>query len=109
MLRELVSDMPAKASRPPAKVPSDSPAAFWPEGVACAMFCLAVLSAVESEEFKAAKKDSAEIKDLRFWWSFKENCSKNPEYAIAFFESLIGVEPNWFLPGVFSTSNFRKS
>jgi hypothetical protein len=109
MLRELVADMPAKASRRPANVPADSPAAFWPEGVACAMFCLAVLRAVESEEFRAAKKDNAEIKDLRFWWSFKENCAKNPSDAIAFFDSLIGVEPNWILPSVFSASNFRKS
>lgn len=108
MLRELLSGMPAKANGRPGKVPQDSPAAFWPEGFACTMFCLAVLSAVESEEFRAAGKDSAEIKDLRFWWSFKENFSKNPADAIAFFESLIGVEPNWALPSVFSAPGSRK-
>lgn len=102
MLRELLSGMPARALSPPTRVPEDAPASFWPEGVACAMFCLAVLNAVEVEEFKAPKSQSADINDLRFWWSLKENSHKDPNLAIAFFEEILGAEPNWVLPGIFS-------
>ena len=101
MLRELVTDMPVATGGKPEKISSDAAAYFWPEGVACTMFCLAVLYAVEHEEFKITKKDHAGIRDLRFWWSFKENCGNDPNLAVAFFEELIGCEPDWILPGVF--------
>ena len=101
MLRELLSGMPARARGRPSKAPADSPAGFWPEGVACAMFCLAVLHAVEVEEFKVRKAERADVNDLRFWWSLKENSANDPNLAVAFFENLIGIEPNWVLPGIF--------
>jgi hypothetical protein len=104
MLRELVADMPAKPINRPTKISDTSPASFWPEGVVCTMFCLAILNAVETEEFRVDKRDNTDIQDLRFWWSFKENCKQNPSYAIAFFKQLYGVEPNWILPSVFSIS-----
>jgi hypothetical protein len=102
MLREIMADMPVTADSHPTNVPEDSPAAFWPEGVVCTMFCLAVLHAVEAEEFKTRNAEKAGIEDLRFWWSFKENCAQSPSYAVAFFEKLIGIEPNWTMPDLFA-------
>lgn len=102
MLRELLSDMPAKALDRPSKVPEDAPAAFWPEGIACTMFCLAVLHTVEVEEFKVRKNQSVDIDDLRFWWSLKENSRDDSNLVVPFFEKIIGVEPNWTLPGIFT-------
>lgn len=102
MLRELLADMPAKAASQPRNVPADAPVAFWPEGVACTMFCLAVLHAVEIEEFRVGKSQNADIHDLRFWWSLKENSKSDPNLVVPFFENIIGVEPNWMLPGIFA-------
>jgi hypothetical protein len=105
MLRELVQGMPVAAVGKPQNIPDDAPAAYWPEGVACAMFCLAVLHAVEAEEFKAKAQTKTDMRDLRFWWSFKENAAANADYAVAFFDTLIGVEPDWFLPATFHGRN----
>jgi hypothetical protein len=102
MLRELLSEMPAKAVNQPTNVPADAPAAFWPEGVACTMFCLAVLHAVEVEEFRVSKSQNADINDLRFWWSLRENSKSDPNLVVPFFENIIGVEQNWMLPGIFA-------
>jgi hypothetical protein len=104
MLRELLKNGPVVARGKPSKADAESPAHFWPEGLACTMFCLAVHEAVQAEEFKAPRKKSAEVNDLRFWWSFKENARKNPDLAVPFFESLIGIEPSWMLPGIFPQS-----
>lgn len=104
MLRELMADMPASATCRPTKISDDNPASFWPEGVACTMFCLAVLYSIEEEEFKIKRTDSANINDLRFWWSFKENCKVDPNYAIAFFQKIYGIEPNWMVPSIFSNT-----
>jgi len=101
MLRELMRNMPITVKHAPTKVSPDEPAGFWPEGVACAMFCLAVLNAVETEEFGVTAGDVTDVRDLRFWWSFKENALLEPRYAVAFFERIIGVEPNWELPDFF--------
>jgi hypothetical protein len=109
MLRELMRNMPISVDHPPEKVSANEPAGFWPEGVACAMFCLAVLYAVEAEEFGVTTEDVAEVHDLRFWWSFKENAIQDPRYAVAFFERLIGVEPNWELPDFFRAKLLKKS
>lgn len=102
MLRELLSGMPAKVVGRPTKAAADTPEAFWPEGIACTMFCLAVLHVVEVEEFRVRKSENAEINDLRFWWSLKENSKSDSNLAVAFFDSIIGVEPNWMLPGIFA-------
>lgn len=102
MVRELVANMPAKVINSPNTISEDNPASFWPEGVACTMFCLALLNAIEVEEFGIEKQDKAYIQDMRFWWSFKENCKDNPGNAIAFFRKIYGVEPNWAMPTLFS-------
>lgn len=102
MLRELIKIMPVAVDAKPRMVKEDSPGYFWPEGLACVMFCLAVHEAVQVEEFKEPRKTIAEINDLRFWWSFKENARSDPNLVVPFFESLIGLEPSWMLPGVFS-------
>jgi hypothetical protein len=102
MLRELLSDMPTRAVGRPKNAAADTPSAFWPEGVACTMFCLAVLHAVEVEEFAVRKSQSADINDLRFWWSLKENSNDDSNLVVPYFENIIGIEPNWMLPGVFT-------
>ena len=38
--------------------------------------------------------------DPRFWDSFRENVAENPANAIAFFDMVCGLEPNWEAPDV---------
>jgi hypothetical protein len=101
MLRELVSDMPVRASSPPTKAGPDTAAAFWPEGYCCTMFCLSVHSAAMTQEFQAATDIDPAFDDLRHWWSFKENALQDASFSAGFLQMLLGQQPNWVMPDVF--------
>ena len=102
MLRELVADMPVRAQSPPALARPDSAAAFWPEGYACTMFCLAVTSAALAQEFDQRTALAPALEDLRHWWSFRENAAEDPTVSVPFLEMFLGHEPEWRMPGLFS-------
>ncbi|WP_431324760.1 hypothetical protein [Rhizobium sp. YTU87027] len=102
VLRELVGDLPIKATCPPASVDPKSAAAFWPEGYVAATFCLTVYAATMDQEFHLDVHVSQMVDDLRSWWSFRENANEDSNYAAGFFQLLLGNEPNWWMPSNFS-------
>lgn len=107
VLREFVRDMPVKAACPPADVDPKSPAAFWPEGYMATTFCLTVYAATMDQEYDIEVSVNQMVDDLRSWWSFRENANEDTNYAAAFFQMLLGNEPNWCLPGDFSARTRR--
>lgn len=102
MLRHLVQTMPVRARAAPSRAAPDSAAAFWPEGYACATFCLTVARAALRQEFGDDAETPSESLDLRTWWSFRENAREDPASTVAFFDLMLGREPNWLFPTLFS-------
>lgn len=102
MLRELLTDIPIRATAPLRKAAPDSPAAFWPEGYAVTMFCLALHDDVVSEEFETQSRRDATFGDLRTWWSFRENVQDDPVRAISFMDLFLGNAPDWTMPDSFA-------
>ncbi len=102
MLREMTGDMPLRATGPATAADPHGAAAFWPEGYACTMFCIAVTSAAMAQEFDAAPALRPSIRDLRIWWSFRENAAEDPRVSIAFLDLILGRDPDWAMPEVFS-------
>jgi hypothetical protein len=106
MLKELLAARPITAIVPselglPA-IPEtlDHRLRRWPEGYAYTSFCLSVAAAVLSELGDAEPRESGVADDPRFWDSFRENAAENPANAIAFFDMVVGLEPNWAAPDV---------
>lgn len=73
-------------------------AAFWPEGFLYTNFCISAIAAVYEQEFGEAPAIDKCADDLRTWWSYRENASEMPAYAVAFLDRFLGGEPNWLLP-----------
>jgi hypothetical protein len=74
--------------------------AQWPEGYAYASFCLSVATAVLDRMGEGREINQALADDPDFWNSFRENVAEDPSNAIAYFDLLCGVEPNWTGPDV---------
>ncbi len=72
----------------------------WPEGYAYASFCLSVAQAVLDRLGEGREINQALADDPAFWNSFRENVAEDASYAIAYFDLLCGVEPNWTGPDV---------
>lgn len=72
----------------------------WPEGYAYASFCLSVAQAVLDRLGEGREINQALADDPAFWNSFRENVAEDPSNAIAYFDLLCGVEPNWNGPDV---------
>ena len=72
--------------------------AFWPEGFLYTNFCVSAIAAVYEQEFGEAPAIDKCADDLRTWWSYRENASEMPAYAVAFLDRFLGGEPNWLLP-----------
>lgn len=102
MLRHLIQAMPVRARTAPSRADSDSAAAFWPEGYACATFCLTVARAALRQEFGEDAETPSVSLDLRTWWSFRENTLEDPATAVGFFDLMLGREPTWLFPTLFS-------
>lgn len=103
MFRELVADMPIRAKAAPKLAQPDSPGAFWPEGYACTMFCLSVHASAMEQEFHARTLVSADIDNLRTWWSFRENAAEDATFAAGFLQKMLGHDPNWGMPSSFGS------
>jgi hypothetical protein len=106
MLKELLAARPITAIVPsdlglPA-IPEtlDHRLKRWPEGYAYTSFCLSVAAAVLSEMGGEEPTESGIADDPRFWDSFRENAVENPANAIAFFDMVVGLQPNWEAPDV---------
>ncbi len=106
MLKELLAARPITAIVPdqlglpvlPATI--DHRLKRWPEGYAYTSFCLSVASAVLREMGDAEPPESGVADDPKFWDSFRENAAENPANAIAFFDMVVGLSPNWAAPDV---------
>lgn len=103
VLRELIRQGPAKAAGDVqlAEPTGDRMAEivrFWPEGFLYTNYCVSAIAAIHEQEFGAAPAVDACADDLRTWWSYRENATEMPSYAIAFLDRFLGGEPNWILP-----------
>lgn len=104
MLKELLAARPITAITPAAAglpaLPIDHRLQRWPEGYAYTSFCLSVAAAVLNEMGDAEPHETGVTDNPRFWDSFRENAAENPAVAIAFFDMVCGLEPNWNAPDV---------
>jgi len=100
MMRELVVNMPVRASNKP-KASAPEAAAFWPEGYVCTMFSLSVHAAVVEQEFHARPELSQTLEETSFWWTYRENAMEDPRTAAGFFQLMLGHVPNWTMPDFF--------
>ena len=105
VLRELIRQEPAKAmgngprpDLPPAEAGMAEIVQFWPEGVLYTNYCVAAIAAVYEQEFGHAPTIDQCADDLRTWWSYRENVTEMPAYAVAFLDRFLGAEPNWIVP-----------
>ena len=82
---------------------TSNPAYFWPEGYLYVVFCLNVRGMVIEMDFEGEQSLSAELDDVRTWWSFKENVGEDPSLAIAFLDLFAGDKPEWSTPDIFQS------
>ncbi|MEO5326494.1 hypothetical protein PV773_24590 [Mesorhizobium sp. CC13] len=100
-LKELIRQSPVRAAgTAPAKASEEAPeiVRFWPEGFVYTNYCVCAIAAVFEQEFGQAPALDACADDLRTWWSYKENTSEMPSYAVAYLDRFLGAEPNWLAP-----------
>ena len=71
---------------------------FWPEGFLYTNYCVSAILAVHEQEFGNTPSIDKCADDLRTWWSYRENATEMPAYAVAFLDRFLGAEPNWITP-----------
>lgn len=71
---------------------------FWPEGFLYTNYCVSAIAAIYEQEFGRAPPIDKCADDLRTWWSYRENVTEMPAYAVAFLDRFLGAEPNWIAP-----------
>lgn len=99
MLRELLAKRPLRAHR--VAPGDDGPEQSWPEGFACTVFCINMLSAVLAQEYGDARHVAPEFLDARVWASFEENVREHSASAVGFLHLFVGREPDWITPTLF--------
>ena len=77
---------------------SQEPAEIWPEGYAYANFCLSIALNVLAQDGQNSQPPIGVLRDQRIWQSFRENALDNPDIAVAFFDLILGIIPNWKVP-----------
>lgn len=100
-LKELIRQAPVSLAadspvKPEAELPE--PVRFWPEGFVYTNYCVCAIAAVFEQEFGETPELDACADDLRTWWSYRENTSEVPSYAVAYLDRFLGAEPNWLAP-----------
>lgn len=106
MLKELLTVRPITAiagsfgALPELPADIDHRLRRWPEGYAYTSFCLSVAAAVLKEDGDEEPAATKAADDPRFWDSFRENVAENPAAAVAFFDAVCGITPNWEAPDV---------
>ena len=105
VLRELIRQAPAReVSGLKEMIETDANAGtaeivrFWPEGFLYTNYCVSAILAVHEQEFGTAPSIDKCADDLRTWWSYRENATEMPAYAVAFLDRFLGAEPNWITP-----------
>lgn len=103
LLRHVIVEQPmtAKPVMPVLEDAADSEKriiAFWPEGFLAFAYCFNVLNIVTQEKQVAGVSLTPHARDLRSWWSFRENARECPDLAVPFFDLFVGAEPVWGAP-----------
>lgn len=106
MLRELIAADPVSVDARGPSVGKDTPAGYWPEGYVYVTFCLNVRGLVLQKDYNAHQSPSDDVRDVRTWWSFRENVAEDGALALAFLDLFAGVEPDWTTPALFSKRAF---
>lgn len=112
VLVELIRQEPARAISMTGLVETASNAGaleiirFWPEGFLYTNYCVSAISTIHEQEFGRAPGIDKCADDLRTWWSYRENTTEMPAYAVAFLDRFLGAEPNWAEP---DTAHSRKA
>jgi hypothetical protein len=106
MMKELTTAKPIKLSQQSDSTPANLPALNnakhlerWPEGYAYASFCVALASAVLAQDGTELTIEAITERP-GFWDSFRENVEENSSNAVAFFDLICGLKPNWDYPDV---------
>ena len=73
---------------------------FWPEGFLYTSYCVSVLQSVFGEQADGALPIAEVARDLRSWWSFRENVREESFSAVGFFDLFVGAEPNFEFPSI---------
>jgi hypothetical protein len=107
MLQSLIRHKPLAVERLPGQTDLSNPAFFWPEGYMYVAYCLNIRTAVLEQDFDEFKHVAPELKQIRVWWSFKENSDEDASLAIAFLDLFSGEEPNWQMPSLFNESQVQ--
>jgi len=104
-LRELIRQNPARAAdaqprpeQPDKEAEMAEIVRFWPEGFLYTNYCVSAIVALHEQEFGRAPAIDKCARDLRTWWSYRENATEMPAYAVAFLDRFLGAEPNWIVP-----------
>lgn len=105
VLRELIRQDPARMAGEETPAAAADPALmeiarFWPEGFLYTSYCVSAIAAICEQEFGHAPTLDACVDDLRTWWSYRENATEMPAYAVAFLDRFLGGEPNWIMPDI---------
>ena len=103
MLRTLIRLKPVTVAGRPGDADDTNPAYFWPEGYLYVAYCLNIRSAVLEEDFDEHQTTVPEMREIRTWWTFRENVSEDPTLAIAFLDLFAGEDPHWSEPDLFRT------
>jgi len=104
VLKELIRLSPARAVNAPDKILTgemenlNEIIRFWPEGFLYTNYCICAIAAIQEQEFGISPDIDQSANDLRTWWTYKENASEMPGFAIAFLDKFLGQEPNWVMP-----------
>lgn len=105
VLRELIREEPARLVSGLDSLNEDASNAemleivrFWPEGFLYTNYCVSAIAAIYEQEFGRMPTIDKCADDLRTWWSYRENVTEMPAYAVAFLDRFLGAEPNWIAP-----------
>jgi hypothetical protein len=98
--RPITAVVPAELGLPAIPDSIDHRLKRWPEGYAYTSFCLSVAAAVLTEMGDDEPRESGVADTPQFWDSFRENAAEDPANAIAFFDMVVGLQPNWTAPDV---------
>lgn len=101
MLKSLILASPVMVISNPADADKATPAYFWPEGHLYVQFCLNVRALVLEKDFNTKQRSGEALGEISTWWSFRENVSEDPSYAISFLDLFVGQSPEWVAPQFF--------
>ncbi len=87
---------------PAAQASPDDIAEWWSTGYVLTCFCIGTLQQIARQECGVLLEPGEAMARPKVWHSFRENVAGEPGLAIAYFDTFMGLEPNWRMPGAVS-------